>query len=666
MNRNTQALVLLLALGAASSVRADKVISNGELYVDGRRVFVKTAVPLRNFASDDFRSRADILIGKGYNNFKLNLYWVDYDGDGDGALEPNALVMLNELIGHIRAQGAFCALSFETYNVGGGGVPAPFFTAHPEAQAVNQHGQLAYDTYYATNKAIPSIFHPAYLSASRAFIKNVVRGVDPAKVLYYETTVEPQYVGGDWLDFSNAARDAYQQYCAANGLTYSWPPSTSNLQWNIFRARALAEWIDGDAQAIREVAGPSALVAVDFLEAGYSTPNPVNGDNATFLGHLNGASILQCNWHWNPYTATPFETAYDLANSLQPTKHWAISEHMTLNGSDFRGDDISALLQHTLSRGNRFGWEIVNTLNNTNDSFSVYNDDWSPKSEIATLDNNHAYWMSLGHGGQAEPYVGEFVSQSYPSQMVSGATYPVSIELQNLGTVTWGAGTRLGTTEPMDRLSPFADGSWLGANRAASVAGPTAVGEVARFAFTMTAPTVTQPTTFVEHFGLVEDGVQWFSRPALAQLWFSIEVVPDQPDAGAPGPDAAGPLTPDAEGEVPDAETAGPDAAGVEPDAAGTEPDGSEFAEPDARAPSARDVGSRDGALARADAAIAGLGGDSGLEVASGSGCACGPQGAASPFSMVSLILAGLWFLRGRAPRRATHHPGRDRSAAAT
>ena len=180
--------VLLLAaaclLAWPQAVAAGE-IQDGKLLIDGQWTFLKTGCPLANFATEDLKGTVDVLKTKGYNNIKINLYWDHFDTNCDGELDKS-LNKLNELINHLADIGIYCDLSFETYNVGGGGVSPAFFDAHPDAQAVNSDGQLAFDGEYGTGKKIPSIFHPAYLDASRTFMKNVLQGVDTSKILYYE------------------------------------------------------------------------------------------------------------------------------------------------------------------------------------------------------------------------------------------------------------------------------------------------------------------------------------------------------------------------------------------------------------------------------------------------------------------------------------------------
>jgi hypothetical protein len=80
----------------------------------------------------------------------------------------------------------------------------------------------------------------------------------------------------------------------------------------------------------------------------------------------------------------------------QLKRDWAITEHMTFNGSDFvnyNDATLQKILMNTLNQGTRFGWEFVNVANSTNDPFSVYNDNWSPKRVMNAVDSKWDYWM---------------------------------------------------------------------------------------------------------------------------------------------------------------------------------------------------------------------------------------------------------------------------------
>jgi MYXO-CTERM domain-containing protein len=114
------------------------------------------------------------------------------------------------------------------------------------------------------------------------------------------------------------------------------------------------------------------------------------------------------------------------------------------------------------------------------------------------------------------PYGAAFVSQTFPLAstaltMFAGQTLPASITLKNIGSKTWDSSTHLGTTQPRDRTSVFADGSWLGPDRPAGVSGTVAPGATFAFAFNFHAPS--KVGTYLEYFDLVQEGVAWFSDP---------------------------------------------------------------------------------------------------------------------------------------------------------
>ncbi|HEY8088096.1 MAG TPA: hypothetical protein VIF09_09625, partial [Polyangiaceae bacterium] len=69
----------------------------------------------------------------------------------------------------------------------------------------------------------------------------------------------------------------------------------------------------------------------------------------------------------------------------------------------------------------------------------------------------------------------------------------------------------LGTTQPRDRKSVFADSTWLAPNRPAGVTGTVAPDASFKFQFDLHAPSTTG--TYSEYFGVVQENVAWFSDP---------------------------------------------------------------------------------------------------------------------------------------------------------
>ena len=386
-------------------------IKNGKFFLDGHWVFLKIAKPLRNFAREDDVNKLikdlDILKEKKYNTIEINCYWHHFDNDGDGIPEKS-FEPLNKLIHAIYAKGMYPCLSVETYSVGGGQIPAGFWSIYPDAYAIDDKGNKVNDTEYGFGHNVVSIFHHGYRETVHTFIKNLAHGIDTKKVLYFETTVEPQYMGAINLDYSANAKNEYKKWRTDNNITdsasempVSFPISSqflTNESWNKFRAQFLAKWVNEDATAYREIAGKDAYVAVDFLDADEKTTIRRNGNPIEFLSHLHSANIIQVNWSWYFPSNSQNQKAYDRVHQVmnQLKRDWAITEHMTFNGSDFENYNdatLQKILMNTLNQGTRFGWEFVNVANSSNDPFSVYNDNWSPKPVMNAVDSKWDYWM---------------------------------------------------------------------------------------------------------------------------------------------------------------------------------------------------------------------------------------------------------------------------------
>ena len=138
--------------------------------------------------------------------------------------------------------------------MGGGNIGKGFWEAHPDAVAINATGKAVSDTEYKFGSIVPSIFHPAYLEKSRAYIRNLVEALPHEKFLYFETTVEPQYIGIQNIDYSPAARN--REACRVNNLDGPTgrvlPSAGSSITWNRFRAKPWRRG-SGDADTIRAV-----------------------------------------------------------------------------------------------------------------------------------------------------------------------------------------------------------------------------------------------------------------------------------------------------------------------------------------------------------------------------------------------------------------------------
>jgi len=134
------------------------------------------------------------------------------------------------------------------------------------------------------------------------------------------------------------------------------------------------------------------------------------------------------------------------------------------------------------------------------------------------------YYIQVVQGAPPPPtWAATFHAESYPSSMVAGSTAIVWAEFVNQGTGVWThSNTRLGTSSPQDRTSPFCNPSnWVSCNRPTDVdQSSVSNGQVGRFTFILKAPST--PGTYVEKYRLVQEGVTWFGP----EISWTITVTP--------------------------------------------------------------------------------------------------------------------------------------------
>ncbi len=401
-------------------------LNDGKLWVNGEHRFLKTGKPLRDYGNAEqieaLIADLPIIAAKGYSNIAINCYWHHFNPSGDGQIEVS-VEPLKKLIAAIQEHGMYASLSVETYGVGGGQIPEGFWNNNPDALAVNHHGEFSSDTEYGYGTKVPSLFSEAYLTASRAYMTNLVAALGAENFLYFETTVEPQFMGAQWLDYSDTAKAAYTEWLKVNSgasalaFPESFPASEAfrtSKSWNTFRAQALAGWINGDAQALRKGSENSELwIASDYLDAEDYTLQQRCGDPIELLRNMTETDIIQVNWAWCNIDRKPNQKAYDRVKQvMQETgRDWVVTEHMTINGADYFESDMDGLLRNTLENGTHFGWEFVDICADTDSPdtkpndvlpgdfkpqhFSVYDADWNPKPPMKVVEENWAQWMEL-------------------------------------------------------------------------------------------------------------------------------------------------------------------------------------------------------------------------------------------------------------------------------
>jgi murein DD-endopeptidase MepM/ murein hydrolase activator NlpD len=261
-----------------------------------------------------------------------------------------------------------------------------------------------------------------------------------------------------------------------------------------------------------------------------------------------------------------------------------------------------------------------------------------------------AYESLLGGGPPAGPRFGaQFVMQSFPLatttlDLPAGVEQRGYFEFRNTGSETWRPGeVFLATTQPRDRASMAQGSDWVRSSRAATVDRVVATGATGRFAFSLRAP-MTVGRELREYFGLVREGVAWFSDPgqggpADGVLQVRVRAVASG-DAGAGRDAGEGPEAGLDGGEIADAD------AGQGAEAGGGAPDVEEPAAEDASLPGDARLAGDAGAAGDADRF-----GDEGLP--RGCGCAVPGGGPRSPAVAIGAVMSGMVLLARRRGRRA-------------
>ncbi len=151
----------------------------------------------------------------------------------------------------------------------------------------------------------------------------------------------------------------------------------------------------------------------------------------------------------------------------------------------------------------------------------VYREGFSLLAEGATWMNDPGVnYYTVVH---PDIYSWQFISQTADKDLAKlkpGDQAEITLTAKNTGNVTWSRQgnnpVRVGTTNPRDRSSAFANGTWLGTNRPVGLSEGTdsvAPGETATFSWTYTAPS--RAGTYREYFSLLAEGITWMNDPGV-------------------------------------------------------------------------------------------------------------------------------------------------------
>lgn len=150
-------------------------------------------------------------------------------------------------------------------------------------------------------------------------------------------------------------------------------------------------------------------------------------------------------------------------------------------------------------------------------------------------------------------FAAKYAGQSFPLAsmppvvMKVGDTLDAWIDLTNVGDQTWTGNTRLAPT-PRDVASPLAHASWITPTRITGPDADTPPDAVGRFSFQIAA---NEPGDYYQTFGLVEEGVTWFSDAPKGggppddqlEIHIVIEPAPPEPATTSAGETSGDPTT---------------------------------------------------------------------------------------------------------------------------
>jgi hypothetical protein len=101
----------------------------------------------------------------------------------------------------------------------------------------------------------------------------------------------------------------------------------------------------------------------------------------------------------------------------------------------------------------------------------------------------------------------QFLSQTVPSNMVAGQSYPVSLRVRNVGTQTWSPIGPQCNAYRLGSANPYNNGTWLPATRV-ELPAPLAPGGEVTLNFAVTAPLT--PGTYNFQWQMVQECITWF------------------------------------------------------------------------------------------------------------------------------------------------------------
>lgn len=274
-----------------------------------------------------------------------------------------------------------------------------------------------------------------------------------------------------------------------------------------------AEWV-GQSEYQTLVQGQEADVWVEFRNIGQETWYK-NGNNPIHLGTTN---------------------KIDRKSVFYESTSWITDNRIEMSSEKVRPGEIG-----------RFEFKIKAPYTN-----GVYNEYFRPVAEnVSWMQDQGVYWQFrvIGSQGYEEMcvskdskvqdtsqnecvrpeswmYDARWVAQSDYLTLRPGQTGELWVEFENKGTATWyqtgDFAIHLGTANPLDRESIFAQSDWLSSNRVVMTPVRVAPGQKGRFTFKIKAPQKTGE--YHEYFRPVAENVTWLRDEG---VYWTIKVTGD-------------------------------------------------------------------------------------------------------------------------------------------
>ncbi len=256
----------------------------------------------------------------------------------------------------------------------------------------------------------------------------------------------------------------------------------------------------------------------------------MNGQNYTYqygYGKLDSYVSLT----YDKYKPKIDASIYKIGNNKYQINGTIIDDKNPVDILENTTDSNIGLVRYRIDNEN---WQTLNTeaknnyqmnfytpaLNNGEHFITIESTDTAGNTNNIVLNTSNSIIGTIS--SSPHDYKAQLESQSSYVSFSSGQQKEMSLSFRNMGNSAWTKDiVHLGTSNNTDRLSIFADESWLNPNRIEMEEDIVAPGEIAHFDFTMTAPN--SKGTFYEYFNLVAEDITWFQDIG---LYWQINIEP--------------------------------------------------------------------------------------------------------------------------------------------